>query len=139
MLLLAAAVFAGSASCRPCHAKIFADYAKTPMARSSGRVDAAPAARFSAAGHRYRIENNRLFFDRGSAPFDYFIGSNAAGQSYLFARDGDLFELPLTWYRQKQAWGASPRYEQETEGRLSRPGDPTFLSCPPRRLRPIHC
>src|SRR5258708_29426920 len=117
MLLLAAAVFAGSASCRPCHAKIFADYAKTPMAGSSGRVDTAASARFSAAGHRYRVENNRLFFDRGSAPIDYFIGSNAAGQSYLFARDGYLFGVPVTWYRQKQAWDASPRYEQEGEGR----------------------
>ncbi len=108
------------------------------MARSSGRVDAAPPARFSASGHRYRIENNRLFFDRGSAPFDYFIGSNAAGQSYLFARDGYLFELPVTWYRQKQAWDASPGYEQDTEVRLSRPVDPTCLSCHASRLRPIY-
>ena len=108
------------------------------MARSSGRVDAAPSARFSAAGHRYRIENNRLYFDRGSAPFDYFIGSNAAGQSYLFARDGYLFELPVTWYRQKQDWDASPGYEQDREVRLSRPVDPTCLSCHASRLRPIY-
>ena len=129
MLLLAAAVFAGSASCRPCHAGIFDDYAKTPMARSSGRVDSAPPARFTAAGHRYRIENNRLYFDQGSAPFDYFIGSNTAGRSYLFMREGYLFELPVTWYQQKRAWDASPGYEQEREVRLNRPIDPTCLSC----------
>jgi hypothetical protein len=108
------------------------------MARSSGRVDRAPPSRFSAAGHRYRIENSRLYFDRGSAPFDYFIGSNAAGQSYLFARYGYLFELPVTWYRQKQAWDASPGYEQDREVRLSRPIDPTCLSCHASRLRPIY-
>src|SRR5437870_13788332 len=129
MLLLAAAVFVGNASCQPCHTKIFDQYAKTPMARSSGRVDSLPAARFSAAGHRYWIENNRLSFDKGSAPFDYFIGSNTAGRSYLFARDGFLFELPVTWYQQKHAWDASPGYENENEVRLNRPVDPTCLSC----------
>src|SRR6266849_2344617 len=138
MLLLAAAVFAGSASCRPCHARIFDDYAKTPMARSSGPVDLAPSARFTAAGHRYRIENNRLYFDQGSAPLDYFIGSNTAGRSYLLAREGYLFELPVTWYRQKRAWDASPGYEQEHEVRLNRPVDPTCLLCHASRLRPIY-
>ena len=138
MLLLAAAVFAGSASCRPCHTRIFDEYAKTPMARSSGRVDSAPPAQFRAAGHQYRIEDNRLYFDRGNAPLDYFIGSNTAGRSYLFARDGYLFELPVTWYRQKRAWDASPGYEQEREVRLNRPVDPTCLSCHASRLRPIY-
>jgi hypothetical protein len=138
MLLLAAAVFAGSASCRPCHTKIFDDYAKTPMARSSGHVDSVSPSQFSAAGHRYRIENNRLYFDQGNAPVDYFIGSNTAGRSYLFAREGYLFELPVTWYQQKRAWDASPGYEQEHEVRLNRPVDPTCLSCHASRLRPIY-
>jgi tetratricopeptide (TPR) repeat protein len=138
MLLLAAAVFAGSASCRPCHTRIFDDYAKTPMARSSGRVDSAPPARFIAAGHRYWIENNRLHFDQGSAPLDYFIGSNTAGRSYLFAREGYLFELPVTWYQRKRGWDASPGYELEREVRLNRPIDPTCLSCHASGLRPIY-
>ena len=138
MLLLAIAVFVGSTSCRPCHAKIFDAYAKTPMAGSSGRVDSLAPAQFSAAGHQYWIKDNRLYFDEGSAPFDYFIGSNAAGQSYLFARDGYLFELPVTWYQQKHAWGASPGYEEEREVRLSRPVDTNCLACHASRLRPIY-
>jgi tetratricopeptide (TPR) repeat protein len=138
MLLLAAAVFVGSASCQPCHRKIFDDYSKTPMARSSGRVESAPSASFTAAGHRYRVEKNRLYFDQGSAIFDYFLGSNTAGRSYLFARDGYLFELPVTWYQQRRAWDASPGYEQEPEVRLNRPVDPTCLSCHASRLRPIY-
>src|SRR2546423_891183 len=129
MLLLAAAVFVGSASCQPCHKRIVEDYARTPMARSSGRVDSAPSATFTAAGHRYRVEANRLYFDQGNAPLDYFVGSNSAGRSYLFMREGFLFELPVTWYQQRRAWDASPGYERESEVRLSRPIDPTCLSC----------
>src|SRR5260370_33414021 len=98
MLLLAGAVFAGSASCRPCHTKIFDNYAKTPMARSSGRVDSVTPAQFSAAGHRYRVENNRLYFDQGNAPIDYFIGSKSAWLGCLFSLRGDLLVVPRSWY-----------------------------------------
>ena len=108
------------------------------MARSSGRVEWAPPAQFRAAGHRYKVDNNRLYFDQGNAPIDYFIGSNTAGRSYLFVREGYLFELPVTWYQQKRAWDASPGYEQEREVRLNRPVDPTCLSCHASRLRPIY-
>jgi len=76
MLLFAAAVFAGSQACRPCHSGIFDSFARTPMAQSSGRVEYLAPATFTAAGHRYRIEDKRLFFDGGSVLFDFFIGSH---------------------------------------------------------------
>jgi Tetratricopeptide repeat/Cytochrome c554 and c-prime len=138
MLLLAAAAFVGSAACGSCHPKIAADYAKTPMARSSGRVERLDPVRFTAGGHRYRIANNRLYFDQGDVPFDYFIGSNTAGRSYLFSREGYLFELPVTWYQQTRKWDASPGYEQESEVRLNRAIDPTCLACHASRLQPIY-
>jgi len=115
MLLAAAAVFIGSQLCRHCHAEVFDAYARTPMARSSGRVESVPAAQFTAAGHRYQITDRTLQFDGGSSSIDYFIGSNAAGRTYLRERDGYLFELPVTWYAQKQAWDASPGYEKDGE------------------------
>jgi hypothetical protein len=138
MLLLAAAAFVGSPACAACHHRTAADYAKTPMARSSGRVERIDPTQFTAAGHQYRIANNRLYFDQGAAPFDYFIGSNTAGRSYLFSREGYLFELPVTWYQQSRKWDASPGYEHETEVRLNRPIDPTCLSCHASRLQPIY-
>ncbi|HVW87472.1 MAG TPA: tetratricopeptide repeat protein [Bryobacteraceae bacterium] len=138
MLLLAAAAFVGSAACRPCHLKISEDYAQTPMARSSGRVGTLDPARFTAAGHRYRIANNRLYFDGGDAPFDYFIGSNTAGRSFLLSRENYLFELPVTWYRDRRGWDASPGYERDPEVRLSRAIDPTCLYCHASRLQPIY-
>jgi len=133
----AAALFVGSQACRGCHLAIFESYARTPMARSSGKVDSIPPAEFSAAGHRYKISENRLSFDDGSASFSYFIGSNTAGRTYATERDGYLFELPVTWYVKKHLWDASPGYEHEQEVRLDRAIDPTCLACHASRLRPV--
>src|ERR1044072_8124181 len=103
MLLLAAAVFIGNQACKPCHSEIVDTYSRTPMAQSSGRVESLAAASFVGAGPRYTIADKRLLFEGGSVSFDYFIGSNAAGRSYIQERDGYLFQLPVTWYSQKQA------------------------------------
>jgi hypothetical protein len=137
MLLLATAVFVGSQACRPCHPAVADAYARTPMARSSGPVDSVSSAAFTAAGHKYRINNNQLIFDGGSSSIDYFVGSNSAGRSYLRERDGYLYELPVTWYSLKQAWDASPGYESEPEVRLTRPVETSCLLCHASRVRPV--
>jgi hypothetical protein len=135
MLFLAAAMFVGSQSCRACHADISDSYARTPMARSSGPVASVPAGEFTASGQRYRIDGNRLFFDRGSAAFDYFLGSGSHGHSYAFARDGFLFELPVTWYARTRSWDASPGYERYREARLDRPIETSCLWCHASQVR----
>ena len=137
MLLLAAAVFVGSQTCRPCHAAIADAYARTPMARSSGVATSLPATEFTAAGQQYRIEGKQLRFSGGSVPIDYFIGSNSEGRSYLWARDGYLFELPVTWYARKQAWDASPGYETYSYVKLNRAVEPSCLQCHASQVRPV--
>ncbi len=142
-MLASVAVFIGSQACQPCHFALAESYAQTPMARSSGRVDSIslPNASFTANGHSYRIEDNQLIFrESGSefkVPMDFFIGSGAAGRSFLFSRDRYLFELPVTWYSRKRIWDASPGYERETEVRLNRAIEPTCLFCHSSRVRPI--
>lgn len=137
MLLLAAAVLVGSYACRPCHTSIVDSYSRTPMAQTSGRVESVPPANFTAAGHRYKIEDRRLSFDGGSVSIDYFIGSNSAGRTYVREREGYLFELPVTWYSQKQIWDASPGYEKDSEIRLTRAVEPSCLLCHASRVRPV--
>ena len=136
MFLAAIAVFVGSQFCQPCHADISKSYARTPMAQSSGRVETIAAATFTAAGERYQIANNKLLFNGGEAPFNYFVGSNSAGRTFLSERFGYLFELPVTWYAQKQTWDASPGY-QSGEVRLTRPVEPSCLQCHSSRVRPV--
>lgn len=137
MFLFAAAVFVGSQACRPCHSGIVDSYASTPMARSSGRVESLPEATFEAAGRRYRVADRRLFFDGGSVSVDYFIGSNSAGRTYIREHNGYLFELPVTWYAQKQRWDASPGYEKDSDIGFSRAVEPTCLLCHASRVRPV--
>jgi predicted CXXCH cytochrome family protein len=143
MLLFAAAVFIGSQACRPCHPAIAESYAQTPMARSSGRVDSIvlPAATFSAVGTSYRIGDGQLNFGIAGAEvkasMDYFIGSGAAGRSFLVMRERYLFELPVTWYSRRKIWDASPGYEHEMEVRLNRAVEPSCLFCHSSRVQPI--
>jgi hypothetical protein len=137
MLLLAAALFVGGEACRPCHAPIYESYFRTAMARSSGKAAGLAAAKFTAAGHRYGIESDRLTFDQGSSSIDFFIGSGAAGRSFLFQREGYLYELPVTWYARPARWDASPGYERDTEVRLDRAVDWTCLWCHASRVRPV--
>jgi tetratricopeptide (TPR) repeat protein len=105
------------------------------MARSSGKVETVADAQFTASRQPYRIKGNRLIFQEGSAPLDFFVGSNANGQSYLFQREGYLFELPVTWYVQTRAWDASPGYEQYREPRLDRPVETSCLLCHASQVR----
>jgi hypothetical protein len=135
MLFLAAAFFVGSQQCHGCHAAIAEAYARTAMARSSGPAVSVPPGEFTASGQHYRVTGNRLVFERGSAPFDYFIGSGTHGHSYLFEREGYLFELPVTWYARTGTWDASPGYEQYREPRLDRPVDTTCLWCHASQVR----
>jgi hypothetical protein len=107
------------------------------MAQTSGRVEDVAPATFTAAGYRYRIADKRLFFDGGSVTLDFFIGSNSAGRSYLWQRDGYMFEVPVTWYSRKQIWDASPGYENDSEIRLTRPIEPNCFWCHSSQARPV--
>lgn len=142
-MLAALAVFVGSQACQPCHPAIAKSYAQTPMARSSGSIDTItlPPAEFTANGHRFRIADNRLSFvvngrDHEVA-MDYFIGSAAAGRSFLFSRDRYLFEIPVTWYSRKAIWDASPGYERNKDMQLNRAVEPSCLFCHTSRVQPI--
>jgi hypothetical protein len=107
------------------------------MAQSSGRVGTLSPAAFSAGGRSYRIDGRELIFEGGSLSIDYFVGSNSAGRSFLHEKDGYLFELPVTWYAQKQLWDSSPGYETDREIRLNRAVEPGCLNCHSSRVRPV--
>jgi hypothetical protein len=137
MILLAQALFLGNAACAPCHARIFETYSRTPMAQSSGRLPAAlPAGEFrhAASGVAYRIDTNGTVMleqagRRAIRRFTYFIGSGAAGRSFLESRDGFLFQAPITWYTQAGRWDVSPGYENDRISRWSRAIEPSCLYC----------
>ncbi|MFN7924770.1 MAG: multiheme c-type cytochrome [Bryobacteraceae bacterium] len=107
------------------------------MARSSGAVTSVTPAEFTAAGKRYRVSGRTLEFEGGTLALKYFIGSNSAGRSFLHESEGYLYEAPVTWYAQKNAWDASPGYQHDQEIRLTRAVEPTCLQCHASRVRPV--
>lgn len=137
-LLLAPAVFTGNQSCRPCHTLIFDKYRLTPMARSSGPVaDDVPAGSFrhAASGIGYSVDRSGKVAGR---TLSYFVGSGAAGRSYLYALDGFLFQAPVTWYSQKGRWDMSPGYEGDRDPAWNRAITPSCLFCHASQVRPIY-
>jgi hypothetical protein len=105
--------------CAPCHKEIAANFARTPMANSSGRVTQLPAARYihSPSQTQYDISSTgRVAIAtpeaRATQQLNYFIGSGAHGRSFLFLRNQKLYEAPITHYAHK-GWGPSPGYEKD--------------------------
>ena len=143
MMLLVTALYVGNNACAPCHAKIFEQYSATPMARTSGRVSGnlpAGAFRHAASGVEYRIDpRGEVTVSTGSRlirrALDYFIGSGAAGQSFVYAKDGFIFEAPVTWYARQQRWDVSPGYEQDRVSRWNRAVEPDCWNCHASQIR----
>src|SRR5207249_6253026 len=146
----AACADVGSAACAPCHAEIYKRYIATVMARSSGPVDAfvgfaGGEFRHEASGVAYRVERQRgeTFFEfdlpgvHGRRKLEYFIGSGAAGRSYMFSVDGFFYEAPVSYYTSAARWGISPGYEQYDHLFLTRPIRPACLQCHASRLQPV--
>jgi predicted CXXCH cytochrome family protein len=122
--------------CANCHQDIAATYRKTGMGRSffiptaSNTVEDyahANTVNHQPSGLHYTmIERNGEFFQRRSAigfdgketsvmeeRIDYVIGSGNHSRSYLHrAPDGQLIELPVSWYSENHGyWAMSPGYD----------------------------
>ncbi|GAB4422424.1 MAG: hypothetical protein OHK0039_38440 [Bacteroidia bacterium] len=125
--------YTGSASCEPCHRKIYHSYLETGMGKSlyppsPDRIieDFGPSAvvyhpatdfyyRPYWSGDRmmlleYRLEGGDTVFRR-TEQVDYVVGSGHQTRSYLMLRNGYLYEMPVTWYVHRQIWDMSPGYD----------------------------
>lgn len=157
-LLLAAAAPAqevGSAVCAQCHPAVARRYETTPMARSSGSVNAIrpalPAAPITDPSTQAAIRLKRipegslaLTLERESPPLSvtrdlmYFVGSGRIGRSFLFSpRDGFLYQSPVSWYADGNTWRASPGFGRKNTVDLTRAVEPACLLCHASRLQPV--
>jgi hypothetical protein len=59
----------------------------------------------------------------------YIIGSGNHTRSYLGEVDGQLVQLPLTWYSTRKLWDLSPGYEQANQPRFGRLVEAECLFC----------
>ena len=146
LLVAAALTYVGNDACQGCHPSIYASYMRTPMALSSGGVRTEivrGSFRHAASGIQYSIESSGVVEWKsrtmsGQRRLEYFIGSGAAGRSYLWTVDRFLFQAPVTWYSQQNRWDVSPGFERDTTARWSRAIEPNCLFCHASQPRPIY-
>ena len=142
------------AECTRCHQDVAATYRKTGMGRSFSKASPASVVEdFTRAntidhqlsGMRYAmVESNGEFFERRSQlgfdgketnvmeeRIDYVIGSGNHSRSYLHrAADGQLIELPVSWYAEGNgSWAMSPGYDSKSQMDFRRAIKPECMFC----------
>lgn len=143
--------YVGSASCQPCHKKIFEQYGETGMGRSMYSPDpddkiedyGAEAIVYDAFNDFYyepfwqggrmfvkefRLNGKDTSFTRVEE-VTFVVGSGHQTRSYLMQRNGYLFEMPITWYVIKGIWDMSPGYDNGNNSRFSREIGEECLAC----------
>ncbi len=147
--------YAGSKACAACHSAIYKSYFATPMAVSSGRPgeggfrESLDRAKFlhERSGVEYRVsrEANQMALEftrtggelSGKRKLDFFVGSGAAGRSYLTSINGFLFQSPVSYYSKAAKWDISPGYQFSKDAALTRPIGTKCLQCHSGRLQHI--
>jgi tetratricopeptide (TPR) repeat protein len=123
--------YVGDEACADCHEKQTKSYHQHPMGRSLAPVANAPVVEqfgkpahnpFESLGFQFAIERRgsemvhkairRDAQGRAAAeldtPVEFAVGSGVRGRSYLINRNGYLFQSPISWFTQQQAWDLSP-------------------------------
>jgi hypothetical protein len=149
--------YVGDAACQRCHKHEHANYHKHPMARTLEAVEQAdvverygpsPHNPFKAFGAQLLVERKdgqvwhreRWLGASGepvaelALPVRYAIGSGERGRSYLVARDGHLFQSPVSWYSQRKLWDKSPGFTDSQ--RTGRAVGPECLYCHSNQVSP---
>jgi nitrate reductase cytochrome c-type subunit len=138
--------YVGSAVCAGCHSEIAKAYSKHAMARSSGRLDQPSAPRLAPAdfthppsGIHYAIRQQpdgrlRIAYSReggalrGEVDAAYYTGGRK-GLSFVYLRDGYLYQAPVSYYIAENRWDVSPGYEDRPNMTLSRPAQARCVEC----------
>jgi hypothetical protein len=145
-----ASLYAGTDTCRPCHARQFRTFPQSAHWLTSAAV----SPRTVAAGFPRRpIEipssNPELRFVIGARDGSLFqtaitglganerpqtervavvVGSGKRGQSFLWRRGPELFQLPLSYWTEARRWAISPGFSDQ-ESNFSRSVTPACLDC----------
>jgi len=130
-------------ACAACHKQIYDSYQQTLMANASGKAsDGLVTGDFThqASGVHYRVFNKDgrtwMSYERtgdatinGQRELLYYIGSGRKGRSYLFSKEGFLFESPINWYSQEGRWNMAPAYTEAREIPMNLPARRDCLNC----------
>jgi hypothetical protein len=121
-------IFAGAAACRNCHQAIYDSFIHTNHYLSSSHASLSTIRGSFAGGENiflldsaqkvimekqehglYQSSYTNNIKER-SERFDIVIGSGKRGQSYLYWRHNELYQLPVSYFTKLNAWVNSPGY-----------------------------
>src|ERR1041384_4397703 len=123
MFLLAAALV-----CADCHQQLVERYARTPMANTSGLVNAASESPGKAGPYTITPALS-LVWPGGRVDLSFFIGSRRMGRSFAFEYQHHLYEAPVGYYANRGSWDLAPGYERDSAPDLTRPITADCLYC----------
>lgn len=143
--------YAGDQACAACHEKEAKTYFATPHYLDSALPSATTIlGDFTPGKNVLRTQNPNLIFamiaaDNGffqsavdirdpqnlsgeAEKFDIVVGSGRHGQTYLYWKDDELFELPVSYWTYTHEWINSPGYV-DGEVNFNRVVEPRCLEC----------
>lgn len=139
---------ADNSACADCHPDQAESFAKTGMGRSLAKLPGPPVIEdFSQAEkthgptgliyRAYRDAEGRYWQEERHPSHPsvrrieatHIIGSGNHTRSYLGLIDGELVQLPLTWYSERKIWDFSPGYGGANMPRFSRRVEAPCLFC----------
>ena len=142
--------YSGDLACRACHQEKFASYLATAHHKTSRLPDATSIAGSFAPAHNamstlnpeltFHMESrDGRFFEtavrqkpghptKRTEPIDLVIGSATKGQTYLYWKENELFELPVSYWTALRRWVNSPGYVDGSAD-FDRPVPPRCLEC----------
>jgi hypothetical protein len=133
--------------CETCHPTEVAGYSHSSMARSLRRAGKEPEGAFTAAGSgaRFTIHSDgKRTWQRmerageiSEQPVAYVIGSGSHADGYLIQIGDHLFQSPICYYTNRQAYGLAPGYERIAEPDFTRPVGEECVLCHSGRPLPV--
>jgi hypothetical protein len=141
--------YVGDQACRPCHADKVESYSNTAHHQTSRLPDKETILGSFAKGNNVlRTSNPGLSFRMDSRPdgfyqtsiwtsaslsarserIDLVVGSGRVGQTYLYWKKDLLFQLPVSYWVDLDAWINSPGY-RDGVANFDRPVPPRCLEC----------
>jgi hypothetical protein len=120
--------FVGNAACKSCHQSVFYSYENTAHNLTSRPASATSIKGSFKTGNNYFSYNRWIeiklekkegkYFQTGyangqvleSESMDISIGSGRRGQTYLYWKDNNLFQLPVSYFTPMNSWCNSPGF-----------------------------